>query len=116
MAVYVDDLWSCLKIHRWRSSSACHMFADTREELCDMALAIGLAQRYIQEKVGRPPHFDLFPSKRKLAVKAGAVELSCSEMGHWLQKQKASMGMPCSMGCQSHVSHPCEKCGQQWAV
>ena len=21
---------------------------------------------------------------------------------------------PCSPGCQGHVSHPCEKCGQQW--
>jgi hypothetical protein len=22
--------------------------------------------------------------------------------------------VPCSPGCQGHVSHPCEKCGQQW--
>lgn len=21
---------------------------------------------------------------------------------------------PCSPGCQGHVTHPCEKCGQQW--
>ena len=21
---------------------------------------------------------------------------------------------PCSPGCQSHVTHPCEKCGEQW--
>ena len=23
-------------------------------------------------------------------------------------------GEPCSPGCSSHHTHPCEKCGQQW--
>ena len=30
------------------------------------------------------------------------------------EKRPTNKGVPCSPGCQGHVSHPCEKCGQQW--
>lgn len=31
-----------------------------------------------------------------------------------LNQEKRHKKEPCSPGCTGHVSHPCEKCGQQW--
>lgn len=33
----------------------------------------------------------------------------------WLEnKLKGNVKTPCSPTCTRHVTHPCEKCGQQW--
>lgn len=48
------------------------MTADTEEELHEMALLIGMKPEWFQNK--STPHYDLTPSRRKLAVKHGAIE------------------------------------------
>lgn len=52
----------------------CHMFADTDEELREMADKIGVARRWEQaprDSIG--PHYDIAKSKRALAIQYGAV-------------------------------------------
>ena len=69
MAVYVDDaIWP------YGRMMMCHMLADTVDELHSMADRIGVRRKWLQNK--RVPHYDICKSKRALAVKLGAVEVS----------------------------------------
>lgn len=72
MTVYVDKVQfypqSSLKQKRW-----CHMGTDGPiEELHAVAERIGLRRAWFQDKPGHP-HYDLFPSKRRLALSMGLV-------------------------------------------
>ena len=66
MSVYVDDARAPLG----RMLMA-HMLADSPDELHAMADWIGVARRWFQGD-----HYDVCLSKRALAVKAGAIEVS----------------------------------------
>ena len=53
----------------------CHMVSDRSvEELHAFASEIGLRRRWFQD--GPRPHYDLRPSKRRLAVAKGAKEVN----------------------------------------
>jgi len=91
MAVYVDALFTLPSRnpqahfvgtrtgHRW-----CHMFADTEPELHATAAKIGLRRAWYQSH-SRTPHYDLTPSKRKLALAAGAKEIDARA---WFKRTK----------------------------
>ena len=69
MTVYVDDV----RIP-FRRMIMCHMWADSLQELLDMATTIGLAHKWLQQ----PPkagwvHFDVGLAMKAKARKAGAV-------------------------------------------
>lgn len=69
MAIYVDDMKA-----PYRGMVMCHMTADTREELDDMADKIGVQRKWIQYP-GRPnEHYDICMSKRSDAIRYGAIE------------------------------------------
>lgn len=84
--VYVDGLqeypWENLPAvaRRYNIKHWCHLFSLDRETLCELALTIGCKLSWEQ-----PPreirsfivyHFDITPTMRERAVKAGAVEVS----------------------------------------
>lgn len=74
--VYVDELFNWPKprvSHPW-----CHLWADSPEELFEFALKIGLKAEWAHNS-SVMVHFDLYPSKRREAVKAGATEMSLKE-------------------------------------
>jgi hypothetical protein len=74
MTVYVDDMRA-----KFRRYVMCHMMADTLEELHEMADKIGVDQKWFQgphSGHAEFPHYDIVLSKRKLAVAAGAIEVS----------------------------------------
>lgn len=52
----------------------CHMVADSTEELLDMVDKIGVQRKWIQYAGTNKEHFDICLSKKKLALKAGAIE------------------------------------------
>ena len=62
--------------NRW-----CHLVTDNKdlEELHQFAEKIGLYRSFFQNHPTLP-HYDLTPSKRALAVKNGAVEVSLKEL------------------------------------
>lgn len=76
MAVYVDDMQAT-----FGRMKMCHMMADTTDELLAMADEIGVPRKWIQKPGTRHEHFDIAMSKRKLAVDAGAVEVTKRELG-----------------------------------
>lgn len=65
MTCYVDEL------RTWRSGDWCHLMADTDAELHRMAYACGIHYASFQGD-----HYDLRPSKRRIAMAYGAVEVS----------------------------------------
>ena len=75
MSVYVDDMKAS-----FGRMKMCHMVADTHRELVDMADAIGVQRKWIQEDGSAQEHFDIAMSKRRLAVAAGAVEITIYEL------------------------------------
>ena len=70
MSVYVDNA----QIPYGRMKM-CHMIADTVDELHEMANKIGMKRKWFQNKLSMP-HYDVSLTKRKLAVNAGAIEIS----------------------------------------
>lgn len=73
MSVYVDDFNA-----PYRRMIMCHMMADTLEELHTMAARIGIARRWFQDHEFK--HYDICLSKKKLAIKLGAIEISARDM------------------------------------
>lgn len=79
-AVYVDALqvWP----HAWGPflQGSCHMFARLADlpALHALAKSIGVSRSWYQDKRDGG-HYDLTPSKRALAIKAGALELDRAE-------------------------------------
>lgn len=86
MSVYVDNM----RAPHGRMIM-CHMFADTHDELVDMADRIGVARRWIQVEGTHREHFDVSLAKRALAVQHGAEEITMHELSRLLnEKRRAS--------------------------
>lgn len=80
MSVYVDNMRA-----PYRGMIMCHMFADTTDELLDMANRIGVDTRWIQDAGTAREHFDIALSKRKIAVRLGAKEVGMLDIGKMIQ-------------------------------
>jgi len=78
MTVYVDDMRA-----PYRRMIMCHMIADTEPELHQMAARIGVARRWYQRD-----HYDICLTKRALAVKYGAVEVTRMQLGRMVIAQR----------------------------
>lgn len=89
MPVYVDDMEA-----PYRGMKMCHMVADTDDELHAMADQIGVSRRWHQ-KPGTPhSHYDVCLTKRALAVKLGAQEITRRETGLLILKKRAALAGP----------------------
>jgi len=88
MSVYVDAMFSTEGYHSktWLYKEACHLLADTEEELVEFAIGIGLKPEWLQH--GHCIHFDLTKNKRMQAVKAGAIEVTSGELVAWMRKKR----------------------------
>lgn len=72
MTIYVDSLFDSQETD-WRRGEWCHMWCDGNEqELHALAQRIGLQRDWFQDMNPRFHHYDLRPSKRKLALENGA--------------------------------------------
>lgn len=86
MTVYVDTMRA-----KYGRMIMCHMLADTDDELHAMADRIGVARKWFQGD-----HYDIATSKRDLAVKAGAREISWRQASFMATNRRAgdAMGTP----------------------
>jgi hypothetical protein len=92
MTVYVDDMQM-----PYRGMKMCHMIADTLAELHAMADKIGVSRAHYQgPPKTRHQHYDIALSKRALAVKAGAVEITWRQAAAMKRREKetGAMGDP----------------------
>ncbi len=74
--VYVDNMKA-----KFGRLILCHMIADSKEELLQMANKIGVNVKWIQYEGTYKEHFDICSIKRKEAIKLGAKEISWRELG-----------------------------------
>lgn len=85
MSVYVDSaVWRCGRMRM------CHMIADSTDELLAMADRIGVARRWIQYPGTYREHFDVCKQARELAVAAGAVAVSPTQLVRIIQARRLS--------------------------
>lgn len=90
MSVYVDaPIW------RYGRMVMCHMIADTRKELLEMADRIGIAHRWIQKKGHPAEHFDVCKAKRALAIKHGAIECDHKTFARLIRRRREEMSNAC---------------------
>lgn len=83
--VFVDDAK-----HRYGRMTMCHMVADSHDELLEMATAIGVAHRWIQQAGTVYEHFDICLASRAKAVERGAVEVTQRELVSKIRRKRAS--------------------------
>lgn len=74
MSVYVDEMQVCIPNKNWHYGQACHLVADSTEELHKFGTRLGLHFSWFQAK--SIPHYDLTTGMRRKAVKFGAIEIN----------------------------------------
>ena len=79
--ILVDPLVNWTGMTKLRNKQWCHMVSDTSaEELHAFAAQLGLKREWSQERPkASAHHYDLTPTKRQLAVRLGAVEVTARE-------------------------------------
>lgn len=88
MAVYVDELQVTSPTHQWPFSRACHMTADTHDELMTMARGLRLKFSWLQHEGLITEHFDLSAGKREKAIRLGAVQQTRREASRRIVKAR----------------------------
>jgi Protein of unknown function (DUF4031) len=86
VACYVDTVRSYPDAGL-RFTEFCHLLADTRDELHEMADALGIPRRFFQEHPWRW-HHDLPDHLRARAVQLGAVEVTMHDVGALLRRRR----------------------------
>ncbi len=88
MSIYVDPMRPCMTNNNWRHKKACHLFADSDEELHSFAESIGLKRSWHQDRTSLS-HYDLTEGKRKQAVGRGAQEVTMRQMVEHMRMARA---------------------------
>lgn len=83
MTVYVDNA----RIP-FRNMLMSHMIADSTEELDAMADRIGVARKWRQQSGTYKEHYDICVSKRALAIKAGAQQLTAHALAEMVYQRR----------------------------
>jgi hypothetical protein len=86
MSCYVDTVRSYPN-SGLRYTEFCHLLADTRAELHEMAEALGIPRRYFQDHPWRW-HHDLPAHLRPRAIELGALEVTIHQVGPLLRERK----------------------------
>jgi hypothetical protein len=97
MTIYVDELQSYAQraqpgAERYfgNGKQSCHMFTDGDiEELHQFAVRIGMRRTWFQQKsMSYLSHYDLVPSKRRIAVALGAVEIAALDFARMMAAKR----------------------------
>jgi hypothetical protein len=86
MAVYVDNYNA-----KFGRMTMCHMVSDTTAELLLMVDKIGVNQKWIQYPGTYNEHFDICLAKKKMAIYAGAVEISARDYARFANAKKTGV-------------------------
>ena len=87
MSVYVDNLKVVGSIRAgfcgWQDKRACHMMADTEEELETMRKRLRLRPSWRHDD-----HYDLTECKRADAIRSGAISVSATDLVALRQRRR----------------------------
>lgn len=81
--VYIDNFDA-----PYGNMTMCHMVADTTQELLDMVDRIGVKRKWVQYPGTPNEHFDICLAKKKLALSAGAMEISARDYARFVNARK----------------------------
>lgn len=85
--VYVDEMAVCPRSRNWPYDQACHMVADSVEELHAFAGRLGLMRSWFQS--GSLPHYDLTIGRRVKAIRLGAIEINRKKIVDLMQMYRS---------------------------
>lgn len=91
MSVYVDEMRVSIPNKNWPYSQACHLVADSVEELHEFAIRLGLHPSWFQNKP-ELPHYDLTTGMRQKAIRMGAIGLKNKKFLKLMRKYRQSAG------------------------
>lgn len=74
--------------HQFGRMLMCHMIADTKEELLEMADKIGVQRKWIQKEGTRWEHFDISKGKREEAIRHGAIVITTRQLVEKIRARK----------------------------
>jgi len=77
----------CIQSDKWPFKSACHLVADSVEELQEFAMRLGLHRSWFQDS-GSIPHYDLTTRMRREAIRLGAIRTSKKEFAKLTKKYR----------------------------
>lgn len=93
MSVYVDGVMEHVTNLPWKKWS--HMWADTPDELHEMARKIGHKAEWFQPYPDHSlAHYDLVPSRRRLAISLGAIVRQITLDDFKRQREQGPTPMP----------------------
>lgn len=87
MSVYVDDMEA-----PFSRMIMCHVIADTHEELITMMDRIKVARKWIQKAGTYGEHFDICKTKRALAIRCGAIQVTTKQLVQMMTRKKTAHG------------------------
>lgn len=88
MSVYVDDMNA-----PFRNMIMCHMIADTRRELDEMAKKLKLKPEWKQSVNNYGEHYDVALSIKQKAINLGAIEITLEECSNKCVARRGQEGM-----------------------
>ena len=91
MTVYVDDFSCPARVGRL-SARWSHLTADTPAELHTFAARLGLRRDWYQDRGDGRWHYDVTDSKRELAIRLGAVPVTCRRLGEIIRARRDGEG------------------------
>ena len=86
MSVYIDPMQPCIQSRKWPYKQACHLIADSVEELHEFAAQVGLHRSWFQDH--NIPHYDLTTGMRYKAIRLGAVSINVKDFIKLTRKQR----------------------------
>jgi hypothetical protein len=114
MTVYVDEIVDYTRLARMKGlrwTHWCHLTADTREELHAFAGTLGLKRSWFQNADNYRWHYDVVPSVRARAVRAGAVEIDRHGLAAIMADRRAQL-VAHRAGAQEPGAAALEKAGR----
>lgn len=87
MSGYVDSMRDVQPKGNWPYGRACHLYADTLDELHEMAGLIGLSRSWFHNRKDFP-HYDLTGYKRRQAVARFAVETDAAHAVEFMYERR----------------------------
>jgi hypothetical protein len=102
MTVYVDNMRA-----PFGRMIMCHMISDSEAEMHAMADSIGVARKWFQGD-----HYDIALSKRAIAIRNGAVEVTRRQLGLMLRNRRknGSLGDPFLLEAEYERAKPASQC------
>lgn len=87
MTVYVDDMRKPVRLNRFTANWS-HLYADTSEELAEIAFKLGLKPEWLQYAGTWKEHYDVTDQTRAKALKLGVVPVTYRDTGVYMAAKK----------------------------